>query len=306
MNISHGKIFSFLQFFTGYFQDYWHILYPVMDWNDPSKPYAYFYNIERKALDYSGPFTDDGIYLFYGYDQKYHIHALELAQYGLACWLAWSNARGEQWLERALRHSDWLVKNQENDGGWRIDHKNPRHADLPTPWPSAMCQGLAVSTLVRAYEYSADIEYLMAARKAADFLHLDVAAGGTLRKVDDIGFIYEEYPKPQLSGVLNGYITAVLSLFELSNRVSEYRPVYDDNINNLKKILPLYDNGYWSYYSLDNIVASGFYHRYHIIQLSVLSDMDFHFRDYKELFEKYLRKNGLKALYSKMKNRLKI
>ena len=285
---SHGKLITILQYFTEKIDDYWHILYPLTDQLKRNQDhYLYFYDISRKALDYDGEFSNEGIYLFEGYDGKYHLHPLELAQYSLACWLAWRKTDDNMWVNRAMLHCDWLVENKEHDGAWRIEHKNPKYSDLPSPWPSGMAQGLAISSLLRAYRYTGDNKYLKCAKKACDFLEVDVGHSGVKREFDDV-FIYEEYPREELNGVLNGYISAVLALYELAQLDSEFQDIYLKNIQNLKKILPQFDSVFWTYYALDGNISSGFYHRYVIIQLKALASIDQEFSAYVKKFEKYL------------------
>ena len=300
---SHGKAISFLQYFTDSVEDYWHILYPLTDPQERKNDrYLYFYDISKKALDFGGPFDENGIYLFAGYDGGWHLHALEIAQYALASWLAWRKTADSVWLERAMRHCDWLRENQAPDGAWYIEHKNPKYHDLPSPWPSGMAQGLAVSALLRAWRYSGDGSYLTAAAWAADFLERDVEDGGVRRGFEQ-GFVYEEYPRKKLSGVLNGYITAIFGLWELSEQDGSFGDMFHKNIQNLKKILPLYDMGFWSYYGLDGTVASGFYHRYVITQLRALGELDPFFADYAKRFEAYTKNPFYiaKAVYAKLK-----
>ncbi len=304
--LSHGKLVTALQYFTDKVEDYWHILYPLEKPENIEKDrYLYFYDISKKATDFRGKFTKDGIYLFFGYDGKYHIHALEIAQYALACWVAWRKTNQNIWLNRALLHCDWLLKNQHIDGSWKINHKNPIYEDLPSPWSSALAQGFAISALLRAYYHTNNKVYLNSAIKACDFLEKDINQGGvkrtfSLKNIE--GFIYEEYPRKNLSGVLNGYISTILGIYELSLLESKYRDLFNLNINNLKKILPLYDIGFWSLYSLDGNIASGFYHRLVIKQLSVLCRFDNYFCEAKNKFEKYLENKifALKAFMKKL------
>jgi len=304
---SHGKLVSIIQYFTSNVDDYWHILYPDISVKErEADQYLYFYDISRKALDYDGKFSSDGLYLFLGYDGKYHLHALELAQYSLACWLAWQKTKSEGWLNKAITHCEWLVLNQESDGGWRIQHKNPLYTDLPSPWPSGMTQGLAISSLLRAYFFTNDIKFLDTAKKACDYLDVDVSNNGVKRNfvLDGVGgFIYEEYPKAKLSGVLNGYITSILGVYELSLVVPSYCEQLNDNLLNLKQIIPLYDTGFWSNYSLDGNIDSGFYHRYVVKQLKALEVIDIEFEEYRIRFESYQQNilNILKALLIKIR-----
>lgn len=310
MIFSHGKIVTILQYFTDKFDDYWHILYPLIS---PEKrgrdSYLYFYDISRKATDYDGEFSENGIYKFLGYDGKYHIHALELSQYSLACWLAWKNSNETIWLDKALLHCDWLAKNQESDGAWRIEHKNPSYVDLPSPWPSALAQGLAISSLIRAYKYTQDEKYFLSAKKACEFLEIDVSSNGVKREFVSniiIGFIYEEYPRAELNGVLNGYVSAILGIYELSLIDKTYDGMLQMNIKNLKLILPLFDLGYWSYYALDGNIDSGFYHRLIVKQLKVLSEIDDEFAKYYMKFYKQQENKffAFKAFVQKVKYKL--
>jgi len=302
MMFSHGKIITILQYFTDKIDDYWHILYPLtLPMSRQKDKYLYFYDISRKATDYDGEFSKDGLYLFYGYDGKYHLHALELSQYSLACWLAWRKTNDDTWLNKAMLHCNWLVEKQEDDGAWRIEHKNPKYNDLSTPWASGMAQGLAISSLIRAYLYTDEDKYLQSAKRACSFLEIKVKDHGVKKEFDNL-FIYEEYPRKELNGVLNGYITAVLALYELVQIDKDYEEIYLKNIENLKSIIEKYDNGFWSLYSLDGIISSGFYHRYVIIQLKALVFIDVEFTVYVEKFEKYLssKRCVLKALWQKI------
>ncbi len=304
--MGHGKPVAVLQYFTDRVDDYWHILYPL---TEPQKrkedPFLYFYDISRKATDFNGPFSDEGIYLFKGYDGQWHIHALEISQYALACWLAWRKTQKRIWLERALLHCDWLIENQEDDGSWRIGHKNPIYSDLPDPWPSAMAQGLAISALLRAYRATGKTACLDGAKKAAWYLERDVCDGGVKREFEKdgiAGFVYEEYPRSALSGVLNGYISAVFGICELSEVESGFETLRNKNIRNLLQILPLYDTGFWSCYALDGNMASGFYHRYVVTQLTALEEIDPSFFRFKKRFADYAVCYGcaLRALAHKL------
>ena len=208
-----------------------------------------------------------------------------------------------------MKQCEWLVSNQESDGSWRIEHKNPKFEDLPSPWPSALSQGLAVSALLRAFRYSRRKEYLESAKSAASFLERDVSENGVRRvfeKEGVSGFVYEEYPVKSLSGVLNGYISAVLAIEELSREEPIFVEVLGKNMENLLTILPLYDTGYWSLYSLDGEIDSGFYHRLVTMQLRVLAETDGRFAPFAERFERYGESflSASRALYMKIRSRV--
>ena len=307
---NHGKAITILHYFTDKVEDYWHILYPVTAGTERhGDSFLYFYDISRKATEFTGDFSSDGIYLFPGYDGNNHLHALEISQYSLACWLAWRQNNATQWSNQAMLHCDWLINNQQRDGAWYIIHKNPLYADLPTPWPSSLAQGLAISSLLRAWRFSQQSKYLKAAEAAADFLDLDCEYNGLKRQITMsgvTGFIYEEYPRQQLNGVLNGYISVVLALEELSHEVDSYRQLFNINIDNLLRLMPLFDTGFWSYYALDGNIASGFYHRLVVKQLQVLIEFDDGFRFWHDKFLAYQNSKycAIKALVSKLRKKL--
>ncbi|MCG9603288.1 D-glucuronyl C5-epimerase family protein, partial [Vibrio sp. Isolate31] len=138
---------------------------------------------------------------------------------------------------------------------------------------------------------------------------INISNGGVKRSFSKdgvTGYIYEEYPRGNLNGVLNGYITAIIGIYELSKVDESFYDLFNDNILNLKRILPLYDTGYWSYYALDGNLDSGFYHRYIITQLDSLSEIDSDFCYYSDLFSKYRDQipNQIKAFYNKVKYKL--
>ncbi len=306
---SHGKIVSALQYFTDNVQDYWHILYEcdsMYVFSDRICQLRYFYDISAKAIKYKGKFNEKGIYLFKGYDGRWYLHALEIAQFALASWVAGVKTGMSIWFRKALIHCNWLVENQDSDGGWRMEHRNPAYSSLSVPWPSALAQGFAISSLLRAYCVTLKKSYLISACRGCDFLEKKVENGG-VKRFFGTAFIYEEYPCFELNGVLNGYITCVLSIYELAKVVSgRYKKMLYDNLENLLKILPMYDLGFWTKYSLDGNIASGYYHRLVVLQLKVLSRIDHRFYLYYNKFKNYLTKrNALKAFLLKVSNKLK-
>ncbi len=304
--LSHGKFYTIAHFFTDKVDDYWHILYPVFSKRERKEDrYLYFLDLSRKALDYDGGLSKHGVYQFLGYDGNYCAHPLEIAQYGLASWLAWRKSGDEKWIEHALSQCNWLVENQEENGAWFIRHKNPLDHDLPLPWVSGMANGLAISALMRAYWFTKEEQYLAAAKKAYDFLELDVENGGVKRYFDDDLYVYEESLKPKLEGILNGHLFSMFGIYDLSMEMEVCKVSFVDNIKNLKKILPKYDMGYWSYYCMSGEIASGFYHRLVIFQLQSLVEYDSYFLEFAAKMQTYADSKfyALRALIAKMRHR---
>ena len=307
--LSHGKFYTIAHFFTDKVDDYWHILYPVCSVQEREKDkYLYFIDLSRKALDYKGKFSEEGVYTFLGYDGDHYFHALEIAQFGLASWLAWRKDEDEKWIHMALTQCQWLIDNQEENGSWLIYHKNPLDHDLPLPWISGMASGLAISALIRAYWFTKDKHYLTAAIKAYNFLELNVEEGGVKRYFENGLYVYEESVKDELEGILNGHLFALFGIYDLSSELLVCQESFSDNLENLKKILPRYDMGYWTYYSLNGEIASGFYHRLVIFQLQSLSAYDEYFLQFSNKMQKYVNNKffALKALYAKLNHRTKL
>ena len=72
---------------------------------------------------------------------------------------------------------------------------------------SSMAQGEGVSVLLRAYKHTSDIKYYETAKKAIDFMLIDIEKGGTTKYLDNKEeIIFQEYVCSNDLGVLNGWI----------------------------------------------------------------------------------------------------
>lgn len=198
----------------------------------------------------------------------------------------------EQWLDdplegsllRFLELADWLINNQivqpELGGVWPVPYGVPIY-ELTAGWISALVQGQAISVLARAYQETKKDYYLAALKLAVYPFSIPTEFGGIMRFWKE-GIFFEEYPSPDGSYVLNGFISSLWGLYDylLIDDDTEVRILYDEGISTLIKNLPEYDTGYWSLYSqfvkprLSNL-ASPYYHKEHIEQLNayyVLTD----------------------------------
>ena len=105
-----------------------------------------------------------------------------------------------------------------NKGG----KKYPGAAEVPPGWYGAMCQGQAISVLVRAHLATSHLAsgrsntYLAAAARAAAVFNMSSQEGGVRGEV--LGRVwYEEYPTSPSSHILNGFIYGLLGLQELAS-----------------------------------------------------------------------------------------
>lgn len=83
----------------------------------------------------------------------------------------------------------------------------------------------------------------------------------------------EEVPAIPRSSILNGWIFAIFGLYDFWLAFNDKKAfdIFMLSVNTLKRHLPEYDSGYWSYYDRQGNLASPFYHDLHIHQLSALA-----------------------------------
>lgn len=184
---------------------------------------------------------------------------------------------GEDTAERFLALADWLIRYGERDArgvAWVHDYSVPKY-DLAPGWRSGMTQGEAISVLLRAYALSSDERYHETARAAFGSFLAEVPAGGVTRTLDG-ALVIEEYPTAQPAAVLNGWIFGLLGVHELA--LVDDRAVVADTLARtragLLALLPRYDVGWWSCYSLVTYdrpdLAKPFYQRLHVVLLDAL------------------------------------
>jgi heparosan-N-sulfate-glucuronate 5-epimerase len=97
---------------------------------------------------------------------------------------------------------------------------------------------------------------------------------------------YEEYPTAPPSFVLNGFIYSLIGLYDVlslapESQAGEAKLLYDQGMQSLKKLLPLFDTGSGSVYDLRHFtlglspnIARWDYHSTHVNQLLLLSTID--------------------------------
>jgi len=176
-----------------------------------------------------------------------------------------------------LRLTDWLVSHAAPAAAgveWRVDVAVPKYK-LGPGWPSAMGQGLAASALLRAHELTGRTEYLDTARDAFGPLTVPVARGGLQSEIDG-ELVLEEYPTAEPTAVLNGWIFSLLGIHELAMATGdeEVRRLVDRSASGVVALLPRFDVGWWSLYSLHPHgrpdLAKPFYQRLHAVLLRAL------------------------------------
>ncbi|ODM97495.1 D-glucuronyl C5-epimerase [Orchesella cincta] len=182
--------------------------------------------------------------------------------------------------------ADWFVLNQDEMGGWPIPVKRKFSSDFPAVlepgWNSAMSQGHALSLLSRAYYFSNSSAYKNALiRAVSQIFELSGLDKGVQTRFLDKYVWYEEYPTSPSSFVLNGFMYALLGLYDLKmikvsgGASTKAEKLYEDGIQSLKMMLPLFDTGSGTMYDLRHFTVPGVtpnlaridYHVTHINQL---------------------------------------
>ncbi|XP_048173910.1 D-glucuronyl C5-epimerase isoform X2 [Corvus hawaiiensis] len=202
--------------------------------------------------------------------------------------------------------SHWLLRNQDERGGWPImvtRKLGEGFKSLDPGWYSAMAQGQAMSTLVRAYLLTKEPAFLGAALRATAPFKLPAEQRGVKAVFMDRHDWYEEYPTSPSSFVLNGFMYALIGLYDLKETAGEKlgreaRLLYERGMASLKAMLPLFDTGSGTIYDLRHFMlgtapnlARWDYHTTHINQLQLLSTVDDApvFKEVVKRWKSYLR-----------------
>jgi heparosan-N-sulfate-glucuronate 5-epimerase len=224
-------------------------------------------------LDHLGRDTAGIAMASYPWGDEYN--PVTIAQVAVSNYSEWLTTHEPARWATFIRHVEWLVANQTADGLWL--YRFP-FGGQPVPWWSAMAQGQAISALARAYRVTGDARYASAAaRSLITFSRLQSDRGVT---AVDAGYRwYEEYMPPYSAHTLNGFMFALVGLWEYAVTFGDATSsrLFSDGIRTLQDELHRFDTGSWSCYSLPDLTrchrASDAYHRLHIGQLRYLHQL---------------------------------
>lgn len=198
-----------------------------------------------------------------------------LAQLALGWWER--HLEGERGAADRFREiSDLLVRSAvEEDGAllW-LYRLEDRKYHVPPPTISSLAQAQAASVLVRRFVLDGDARDADRARRAARPLLRDSPPTVVARLAE--GPALEEAPSDPPSLILNGWIYALWGLRDMSRALgdAEAEEMAQASTRCLLALLPRYDVGWWSRYSLYPHrladLAKLFYHRLHVDQLEVM------------------------------------
>jgi len=161
-------------------------------------------------------------------------------------------------------------------------------------WISGMTQGVIASLYSRAFYLTNNDFYRSLCIKSISGMLIPIEYGGTLYKNKGCLWI-EEYPEEKpLMHVLNGFIFALLGLYDtyLITNDEKYIKIFNVLLKCLKKCMKHYDLILWSKYDIAN-VAGPSYHFLHVILIYILYKLTYD-EDLKRYSLKWL--NGFKIL----------
>jgi hypothetical protein len=198
-----------------------------------------------------------------------------LAQLGLGWWEL--SLDGHPFAaDEALRVCRLLTAAaREADDGLRWTYRVPvPKYGIALPFASALAQGQIASLFVRAYTLTQDPGYALTARLAVQPLLSRRTTD--LVSITPAGPILEEIPSEPRSHVLNGWISALWGILDVSIGLGDdrARDAYAGGIACLEQLLDRYDTGWWTRYSLFPWsmpdLAKPIYHRFHTAQVEAL------------------------------------
>lgn len=217
------------------------------------------------------------------------VHSIVLRGHGLLDNLTLASSAHEAHFYAA---ADWLVRRQEESGGWPIQairRLSSGMLELEPGWYSAMAQGQAMSVLTRAYATTGQQHYLDTALRAVGPFKVRAESRGVATTFLGKFVWYEEYPTVPSSFVLNGFIYSLFGLYDLKSTCNNHGPglcsdagrLFADGMVSLKRMLPLFDTGSGTAYDLRHFslgvapnLARWDYHATHVNQLLYIATID--------------------------------
>ncbi len=294
---------------------FWHGIPKInnnADYNNLGQYYMKFY----AKGDYEGDHDIDGIpQLNYHGDIGLQYNPIAISQWALGNYNLWIKNNNKDNYLKFIKGANWLVdnlnRNSDNIHVWQHKFNWVYKEDLINPWHSGLAQGQGLSVLCRAYKETNEAKYYHSLEKVYQSFLVDVQNGG-VTFTDKRGDIWiEEYiMKREPTHILNGFIWALWGIYDywLLTSNKEVKFLFDKYSKTIKNNIDRYDIGYWSLYELSNLKinmrASIFYHKLHIVQLKILSNMtkDKVFLKMSKHWSKYQneRKNVIKATIMKI------
>jgi heparosan-N-sulfate-glucuronate 5-epimerase len=254
----------------------------------------------RKVPHHDGPLDEAGVPLCDAHRFRLSgppiYQPVVIAQYALAQHnLALNGKPGAK--EIFMRCAKWLEDNavEEMKGRFLVwPYSYPlRTPSIPAGWISGMAQGVGLSVLARSfYRTGSSRTAEVAERVAKSFLYRVEEGGVIFRFPNETCFIEEVAHLPALH-ILNGCQAALIGLFEYLSVFADpkLQTILEASVQGIDDLLPEFDTGYWSLYSLGVRwhLASRHYHRVHVRLFRDLGNLlnNRQFLNYADRWESY-------------------
>ncbi len=261
--------------------DYWHLREKAVE-KEALSPDIYYLDMKGKGF-YEGE-TENGIPVFYLNGVHRTFFPITVLNYGLG--LLNRLHDGEAVHADLQNVLDFLLSRQDEDGAWRFEVPRGVAHEMAEGKVSGMTQGLAISFLIRCTRIGLlPEEDCLKAIRSARTVMLSPLCTGT---IDNEPFI-EEFNVPGKS-ILNGSMFALLGLFDYEAFTGEYNE-FARFESALRKLLPRFSFGIWSYYNRYGSLCSRFYQQLHVDLITVFYQLtgNTEYIHYRKRWKKGLR-----------------
>jgi hypothetical protein len=159
---------------------------------------------------------------------------------------------------------------------WPFDFVNPWFPFSGPRWVSGLTSGVAISVLLRAYQYTQSDTFLAVASLARNAFDVPAEDGG-LTSEGPRGLFFEEVPSLPFSRILNGHLFGLFGLYDFFRVTgdSTAKALFARAVGDVASNLGRYSLRGWSYYDDPDVAWSGlapaYYQLLHALQLEALS-----------------------------------
>lgn len=241
-----------------------------------------YYMCFYSKANYSEITDDNGVpMLNYHGSIGLQYNPIAIAQYGLGNINLFLDTNEQRYYLNAEKVAEWFLNNLRNNkkgvAVWMHDFDFDYARLLKAPWYSGLAQGQILSFFIRMYLLSNNEKYRSAAIAAFKPLNMMIEEGGCLSVDENKHLWIEEYITEPSMHILNGFIWALWGVYDYAVLFenTEARELYSKLLTSLERRLNSFDCGFWSLYDLSGHrflknLASPFYHKLHLVQLSVM------------------------------------
>ena len=228
----------------------------------------------RAKLKYSLENSDGILVLPYAKPIGLQINPEAAFQYALGLHDHYYLNQDAKSLKKFWHYVNYFLEHQTAEGLWPY---NFDWYEAKAPWYSALSQARGASVMLRAWLHSKDTAYLNAAKLALRNFNQPITSNGFLHffPINNCPY-FEEYPNIP-SGVINGFMAALISIWEMNYWLQEtwLEELWQKGLHSLEMMLPYYTTGWWSLYDLDerSPVVNVNSPRYHLLEINYLQTL---------------------------------